>query len=312
MCRFRPLNEKEKQMTENIVCKFNDSSEVVINSVGENNSYRFAFDRVFSPDEGQKTVYDIGGLPIIERVFEGFNGTIFAYGQTSSGKTHTMQGILDDPVNEGIIPRIVKHVFDTIIQSPSDIEFTVKVSMIEIYMEKIKDLVDPSRTNLQVREDKQKGIYIEDVSEHYVSSDDEVMQIMRVGSENRAIASTLMNEQSSRSHSMFIVTIHQQNTKDLSAKTGKLYLVDLAGSEKISKTGASGMTLEEAKTINLSLTTLGMVINALTDCKSSHVPYRESKLTRVLQESLGGNAMTCLIITCSFLCATKPWDRWRD
>jgi kinesin family protein 5 len=122
---------------------------------------------------------------------------------------------------------------------------------------------------------------------------------MKVGADNRAISATEMNAHSSRSHSIFIMTIHQNNIKDLTAKTGKLFLVDLAGSEKISKTGATGLTLEEAKTINRSLTTLGMVINNLTDGKSSHVPYRESKLTRVLQESLGGNAKTCLIITCS-------------
>jgi kinesin family protein 5 len=230
---------------------------------------------------------------------EGFNGTIFAYGQTSSGKTHTMQGVLGNPEREGIIPRMIRHVFNYMLNSSPDIEYTVKVSMIEIYMEKIKDLIDMDRYNLNVREDKAKGIYIEGLSEHYVASDDEVLELMEIGSENRSTAATNMNEHSSRSHSIFIMTIHQNNIKEFSAKTGKLYLVDLAGSEKISKTGATGLTLEEAKTINKSLTTLGMVINSLTDGKSTHIPYRESKLTRVLQESLGGNAKTCLIITCS-------------
>jgi kinesin family protein 5 len=210
-----------------------------------------------------------------------------------------MQGVLNNIEKEGIIPRMIRHVFNFIINSSPDIEYTVKVSMIEIYMEKIKDLIDLDRYNLNVREDKAKGIYIEGLSEHYVASDDEVLEIMTMGSENRSVAATNMNEHSSRSHSIFIMTIHQHNLKDASAKTGKLYLVDLAGSEKISKTGATGLTLEEAKTINKSLTTLGMVINSLTDGRSTHVPYRESKLTRVLQESLGGNAKTCLIITCS-------------
>lgn len=123
--------------------------------------------------------------------------------------------------------------------------------------------------------------------------------IMKQGNSNRSIASTLMNAESSRSHSIFILTITQNNLEDLSQKTGKLYLVDLAGSEKISKTGASGTTLEEAKTINKSLTSLGMVIYALTDKKTQHIPYRDSKLTRILTESLGGNSKTCLIITCS-------------
>jgi kinesin family member 5 len=210
-----------------------------------------------------------------------------------------MQGVIDNLELEGIIPRMIRHIFDHILNSSADLEFTVKVSMIEIYQEKIKDLVDVTRTNLNVREDKTKGLYIEDLSEHYVACEEEVLEIMRIGSDNRSIGATNMNEHSSRSHSIFIMTIHQNNIKDLSAKTGKLYLVDLAGSEKISKTGATGLTLEEAKTINKSLTTLGMVINSLTDGKSSHVPYRESKLTRVLQESLGGNSKTCLIITCS-------------
>jgi kinesin family protein 5 len=210
-----------------------------------------------------------------------------------------MQGQLDNPEKEGIIPRIIRSVFCHMFNSSEDIEYTVKASMIEIYMEKIKDLVDPTKVNLNVREDKQKGIYIEDLTEHYCSNEEEVLDIMKVGADNRAIAATNMNENSSRSHSIFIMQIHQFNIKDSIAKVGKLYLVDLAGSEKISKTGATGATLDEGKNINLSLTSLGMVINSLTDGKSNHIPYRNSKLTRVLQESLGGNAKTCLIITAS-------------
>ena len=179
------------------------------------------------------------------------------------------------------------------------LKFTVKISMLEIYMEKVKDLIDTSKVNLSIREDPVKGIYIENLSEHYVTCDDEVMGYLKIGNEGRSVASTNMNDTSSRSHSIVIITIHQNNINDLSAKTGKLYLVDLAGSEKISKTGAEGLTLDEGKSINKSLTTLGMVINALTDGKSTHVPYRDSKLTRVLQESIGGNSKTSLIITCS-------------
>lgn len=148
-----------------------------------------------------------------------------------------MQGVLDNTEQEGIIPRMIHHVFNHIMNSANDIEYTVKVSMIEIYMEKIKDLIDISRVNLNVREDKAKGIYIEDLSEHYVISEEEVMELMKVGSDNRSVGTTNMNAHSSRSHSIFIMNIHQNNLKDLSAKTGKLFLVDLAGSEKISKTG---------------------------------------------------------------------------
>lgn len=257
-------------------------------------------DRVFDMDTEQHEIYDAAAMPIIESVFEGFNGTIFAYGQTSSGKTHTMQGTdINDEQQKGIIPRIVSYIFNQIDEADDSIEFTIKVSMIEIYMERIRDLLDPKKINLQVHEDKEKGIFIGDVTETYVTEAFEVYQIMQLGNENRSIGVTDMNKQSSRSHSCFIITITQNNSIDFSCKTGKLYLVDLAGSEKISKTNASGQTLNEAKKINKSLSTLGLVINNLTDGKSKHIPYRDSKLTRILQESLGGNSKTCLIITCS-------------
>ncbi len=148
-----------------------------------------------------------------------------------------MNGVIEDPDLEGLIPRINKNIFEHISNSPSEIEYTVKISMLEIYMEKIKDLIDSTRTNLNVRENKAKGVYIENLSEYYVTCDDEVMDYLKLGNDTRSIAYTNMNDCSSRSHSIFIITIHQNNVKDLSAKTGKLYLVDLAGSEKISKTG---------------------------------------------------------------------------
>ena len=215
-------------------------------------------------------------------------------------KTHTMQGVdINDPKTKGIIPRIVTHIFNQIDEASEDIEFTVKVSMIEIYMERIRDLLDPRKINLQVHESKDKGVFIEDVTETYVTESVEVEQIMKLGNENRSIGVTDMNKQSSRSHSCFIMTITQNNAISFTCKTGKLYLVDLAGSEKIAKTGATGQTLDEAKKINKSLSSLGLVINNLTDGKSTHIPYRDSKLTRILQESLGGNSKTWLIITCS-------------
>jgi len=195
---------------------------------------------------------------------------------------------------------MVDTVFDYISQTPDHIEFTVKCSMVEIYMEKIRDLFTPEKTNLKIREDKARGVYIEDVTEYYVSQEQDVYDLMKLGDSHRAVTATQMNEGSSRSHMLFMMSIHQNNLHEMSAKTGKLYLVDLAGSEKVGKTGAAGQTLEEAKKINQSLSALGNVINALTDGKGhSHIPYRNSKLTRVLQESLGGNARTTLIITCS-------------
>ncbi|CAM9888310.1 unnamed protein product, partial [Heterosigma akashiwo] len=167
-------------------------------------------------------------------------------------------------------------------------------------MEKIQDLLDEFRAkgNLQVREDPQKGIYVAGATEKYVTSEEELLEVMTLGARNRAVAATGMNEGSSRSHSVFIITVQQVRAVN-SSKTGMLYLVDLAGSEMVRKTGASGHQLEEAKTINKSLSALGQVINALTDDRASHVPYRDSKLTRVLQNSLGGNCKTALVICCS-------------
>ena len=298
ICRFRPMNELEKTNGNEEVCVFTSPTSLQFHSTRENNNYRFEFDRIFPPSSTQEDIYNFGVKGIIDSVLDGYNGTVLAYGQTSSGKTYTMQGEMNNKAAQGIIPRMIEHVFD-FIHSQEGSEFMIKVSMIEIYLEKIRDLLDLSRVNLQVRENFSKGIYVDGCSERYVGCPEDVYAALKIGSNNRAQAATLMNEHSSRSHSIFILTINQNNKKEGFSKVGKLYLVDLAGSEKISKTGATGHTLEEAKIINKSLTTLGRVINNLTDGKSQHIPYRESKLTRVLQESLGGNSKTCLIITCS-------------
>lgn len=206
---------------------------------------------------------------------------------------------IEDDDQRGIIPRIVEQMFASILQSPGNIEYTVRVSYMEIYMEKIRDLLVPHNDNLPVHEEKSRGVYVKGLLEVYVSSVQEVFEVMRRGGAARATAATNMNQESSRSHSIFVITITQKNVETGSAKSGQLFLVDLAGSEKVGKTGASGQTLEEAKKINKSLSALGMVINSLTDGKSSHIPYRDSKLTRILQESLGGNSRTTLIINCS-------------
>ena len=298
ICRFRPMNELEKTNGNEQVAVFTSPTSLQFNSVREKNHYRFNFDRIFPPTSTQEDIYNFGVKGIINSVLDGYNGTVLAYGQTSSGKTYTMQGDMSNSASYGIIPRMIGHVFD-FIHSQVESEFMIKVSMIEIYQEKIRDLLDLSRVNLPIREDSIKGIYVDGCSERYVGCPTDVYAALETGSNNRAQAATNMNEHSSRSHSIFILTINQNNKKEGFSKVGKLYLVDLAGSEKISKTGATGHTLEEAKIINKSLTTLGRVINNLTDGKSQHIPYRESKLTRVLQESLGGNSKTCLIITCS-------------
>ena len=236
----------------------------------------------------------------MDDILNGYNGTVFAYGQTGAGKSYTMMGSdIDDGESKGIIPRIVEQIFTGIDRSPGNNEYTVRVSYMEIYMEKIKDLLAPQNDNLPIHEEKLRGVYVKGLLEIYVQNVQEVYEVLRRGGNARATAATNMNQESSRSHSIFVITIFQKNVETGSAKTGQLFLVDLAGSEKVGKTGASGQTLEEAKKINKSLSALGMVINSLTDGKSTHIPYRDSKLTRILQESLGGNSRTTLIINCS-------------
>jgi kinesin family member 5 len=247
----------------------------------------------------QSDIFDFSIRSTVEDVMNGYNGTVFAYGQTGAGKSYTMMGEMDDPVKKGVIPRIIEQTFDAImVHGSANVEYTVGISYLEIYMERIRDLLNPMNDNLPIHEGP-KGPYVKGLREIYVGEVSEVYTAMHLGQRSRVTASTNMNLESSRSHSIFLVTINQKDVNTGSQKSGMLYLVDLAGSEKVGKTGATGQTLEEAKKINKSLSALGMVINALTDGKSSHVPYRDSKLTRILQESLGGNSRTTLIINCS-------------
>ena len=302
LCRFRPLNQEELKSGDllNLAISEDNKNLSLISQYEASEPLKFNFDYIFPTDSKQQSVYEIAARPIVEAVMQGFNGTVFAYGQTSSGKTFTMSGPdLENPETMGVIPRMVSTVFESIGNSESFIEYAVKVSYCEIYLEKIRDLLDISKINLKIHEDKFKGVYIDELTERYVSDETDVYELMKFGLGNRNVGSTNMNAVSSRSHSLFLITISQSNNKELSAKTGKLYLVDLAGSEKVGKTGAVGKRLEEAKNINKSLTMLGLVIYSLTDGKSTHIPYRDSKLTRVLQDSLGGNSKTSLIITCS-------------
>ncbi|CAG8460681.1 6857_t:CDS:10, partial [Racocetra persica] len=298
VCRFRPQNSREIREGGVPIISYDDNGESC-RMEGKEFQGSFTFDRIFPPETSQKTVFDESIKHIVDEVIGGYNGTVFAYGQTGSGKTHTMMGNMDDEEFKGLTPRIIEQIFHSIIVSPPTIEYTVKVSYMEIYMERIRDLLNPQNDNLPVHEEKNRGVYVKGLLEVYVSSVQEVYEVMKRGGSARIVAYTNMNAESSRSHSIFVITINQKNLSDGSVKSGKLSLVDLAGSEKVGKTGASGQTLEEAKKINKSLSALGMVINALTDGKSTHVPYRDSKLTRILQESLGGNSRTTLIINSS-------------
>lgn len=304
VARFRPPNALELREGGEITVDFDDGQDTTVKINGGPTSGPeadgFTFDRVFPMGARQQDVFEYGIKETVEDVINGYNGTIFAYGQTGSGKTFTMMGSdIDDDSLKGIIPRIIEQIFASIELAPANQEFLVKVAYMEIYMERIRDLLVPENDNLQVHEEKSRGVYIKGLSDYYVGGRDEVFHHMRRGGNNRKVSSTNMNAESSRSHSIFLVTIQQKNLDTGTQKTGNLYLVDLAGSEKVGKTGASGQTLEEAKKINKSLSALGGVINSLTDGKSSHIPYRDSKLTRILQESLGGNSRTTLIINAS-------------
>ncbi|CAF3308219.1 unnamed protein product [Rotaria socialis] len=295
VARFRPLNDSEERAGSKSVVKFPADQEETVLISGK----VYVFDKVFRPDATQEKVYNEAAKEIVKDVLSGYNGTIFAYGQTSSGKTHTMEGIMGSDGQQGIVPRIVQDIFNHIYTLDANLQFQIKVSYFEIYLDKIRDLLDVSKTNLAVHEDKNRVPYVKGVTERFVSSPDEVFEIMEEGKNNRHIAVTNMNEHSSRSHSVFLIHVKQENVESEKKLTGKLYLVDLAGSEKVSKTGAEGQVLDEAKNINKSLSALGNVISALADGTKSHVPYRDSKLTRILQESLGGNARTTIIICCS-------------
>uniref|UniRef100_A0A8C7QVW8 Kinesin-like protein n=1 Tax=Oncorhynchus mykiss TaxID=8022 RepID=A0A8C7QVW8_ONCMY len=259
----------------------------------------YVFDRVFPTNTTQEQVYNTCAKQIVKDVLGGYNGTIFAYGQTSSGKTHTMEGKLHDPHGMGIIPRIAEDIFNHIFAMDENLEFHIKVSYFEIYMDKIRDLLDVTKTNLAVHEDKHRVPYVKGCTERFVSCPEEVMDVIDEGKANRHVAVTNMNEHSSRSHSIFLINIKQEHVETEQKLCGKLYLVDLAGSEKVSKTGAEGAVLEEAKNINKSLSSLGNVISALAEGNKTHVPYRDSKMTRILQDSLGGNCRTTMFICCS-------------
>ncbi|PVV01298.1 hypothetical protein BB560_004284 [Smittium megazygosporum] len=298
VARFRPQNALEIREGGTPVIEIHEDTTVSIST--QENIGPFTFDRAFGTNTSQQELYDYSIKQTLSDVFNGYNGTVFAYGQTGSGKTFTMMGSdIDDGNLKGITPRIVEGIFNNILESPPSVEYLVKVSYIEIYMEKVKDLLNPVNDNLPLHEDKNRGVYVKGLMEIFVSSVEEVYDVMKQGGKSRVIAQTNMNAESSRSHSIFQITIQMKNTNDGKTKFGNLFLVDLAGSEKVGKTGATGQTLEEAKKINKSLSSLGNVINSLTDKKSTHIPYRDSKLTRILQESLGGNSRTTLIINCS-------------
>ncbi|KAF4396893.1 hypothetical protein F8388_004861 [Cannabis sativa] len=322
LLRCRPFSEDELRSNAPQVVTCNDyMREVAVSQsiAGKHIDRVFTFDKVFGPSAQQKDLYEQAVIPIVHEVLEGFNCTIFAYGQTGTGKTYTMEGECkraksgpngELPPEAGVIPRSVKQIFDTL--ESQNAEYSVKVTFLELYNEEITDLLAPEELSRVMLEEKQKkalplmedgkgGVLVRGLEEEIVTSANEIFTLLERGSAKRRTAETLLNKQSSRSHSLFSITIHIKEATpegEELIKCGKLNLVDLAGSENISRSGAREGRAREAGEINKSLLTLGRVINALVE-HLGHIPYRDSKLTRLLRDSLGGRTKTCIIATVS-------------
>ncbi|OQS01578.1 kinesin-like protein [Achlya hypogyna] len=311
--RCRPMSKKEinEQAESCFVCK--NGNAVLTNPENKDEVHEFGFDFVYPCETEQSKVFVDFGQPVLQRAFGGYNGTIFAYGQTGSGKTFSMAGISGNEELEGLIPRMNKALFEHVLaektNSPNKL-FLVECSFFEIYNEIIYDLLDSSPSKdkknkgLEIKEHSVLGIYVKDLQERVVESREEVLDLMAQGQANRTVGYTNMNSESSRSHSIFVIKIHQKDSLDESKNVfAKVNLVDLAGSERAAGTGAVGTRLKEGANINKSLSALGNVINALVEDartgKKSFIPYRNSKLTRVLQESLGGNSLCSMLATLS-------------
>ncbi|CAH9097693.1 unnamed protein product [Cuscuta epithymum] len=289
--RFRPLSPREIRQGEEIAW-YADGDTAVRNE--HNQALAYAYDRVFGPTTTTRQVYDVAAQHVVSGSMEGINGTIFAYGVTSSGKTHTMHG---DQRSPGIIPLAVKDAFSIIQETPSR-EYLLRVSYLEIYNEVVNDLLNPAGQNLRIREDAQ-GTFVEGIKEEVVLSPAHALSLIAAGEEHRHVGSTNFNLLSSRSHTIFTLTVESspcENSEGEAVSLSQLHLIDLAGSES-SKAETTGVRRKEGSYINKSLLTLGTVISKLTDEKAAHIPYRDSKLTRLLQSSLSGHGRVSLICT---------------
>ena len=259
----------------------------------------YAFDVAFGPDSTQQEVYDKTARSLVRKVVEGYNACCFAYGATGAGKTFTMMGNLE---HMGVIPLTLEDLMLLTAEGAEEQDFRITMQYVEIYNEKIKDLLNPSDANLDVREIPSKGTYVAGASDKPVASPTEMMELIHQGNLYRTTESTRCNEVSSRSHAVLQMTVQSKSRyTEGASKVAKLNMIDLAGSERQSRTDNKGMRLTEGANINRSLLALGNCINALADRakKASHVPYRDSKLTRLLKDSLGGNCLTTMIANVS-------------
>ncbi|KAI7836017.1 hypothetical protein COHA_010101 [Chlorella ohadii] len=308
--RVRPPSSREEANGAQPCLDVLGGQTVVLSDASRPDPFTATFDRVFGPEAGQEELFAAVGAQMVENCMAGFNSSIFVYGQTGAGKTHTITGDVargeDGALAEqcGLTLRVFRQLFDRITDEERDgVRYTVKCSYCEVYNEELSDLLAAPGTRaaggLAIREgDAHRGVCVEGLTEHVAVNADDVMALVQRGSANRHTAATRMNERSSRSHSVFTAVVEAAEAQPDSGVTqvrfAKLNLIDLAGSERVGKSGATGEQLTEAKSINKSLTTLGRVVTALTE-RQQHVPYRDSRLTFLLKESLGGNSKTSLV-----------------
>ncbi|CAH1418965.1 unnamed protein product [Lactuca virosa] len=318
LIRMRPLSNMEKMGQGYVRCLKQESLQTLA-WLGQP-EVRFTFDHIVSETISQEKLFRVAGLPMVDNCMSGYNSCMFAYGQTGSGKTYTMMGEISQEDGKlvddcGITPRLFEYLFTRIKLEEENrrderLKYSCKCSFLEIYNEQITDLLEPSSTNLQVREDLKEGVYVENLTEYNVQNVDEVLKLLLQGAANRKVAGTDMNSESSRSHSVFTCIVESRWEKDsvTHLRFGRLNLVDLAGSER-QRSSAAGERVKEASYINKSLSTLGLVIMSLVDVahgKHRHVPYRDSRLTFLLQDSLGGNSKTTIIANVSpSMCAAN-------
>nr|AMS24208.1 armadillo repeat-containing kinesin-like protein [Marsilea vestita] len=321
--RARPSTKQEKQEEDNSLVYINpDKRTVIVRRNGSSVDYtEYKFDAVLSDSATQADVYRVAAQPVVLDVLHGYNGTIMAYGQTGAGKTYTLSDISINETStsriDGIIPRSAANIFEYT-SNDKNHEYRISMSYIQIYLETIQDLLNPESSNLQIREGETGGIFIAGVHEVEIKSLEDLVRLLMIGDSNRTNAFTNMNAHSSRSHAIVIITVEKKSIGNLCGRTsivdsgrrtprpigsqeqqilvGKLFLVDLAGSERLKRSGSEGLRATEAMSVNMSLTALAKCISARADPSNTHVPFRDSKLTRLLQESLGGNSKTSLII----------------
>lgn len=304
--RFRPLNDREhridaEQRPEALSKGFIIGNQTTVVAYYDLEKLYFSFDHIFTQDAAQEEVYNYAVAPAVDDVLMGYNGTILAYGQTGAGKSYTMQGPpkrLRDPILQGAIPRVCAQIFgEARNREEEGATVTIKCSFLQIYQEGLFDMMHAENT-LKLRETPNQGVWVDNLTQAEVHSEAELMRHVVAADKSRSVAHTDMSERSSRSHSL-VTLIIEQAFEDGMVITGKLVMVDLAGSEKVHKSRANGGALIEARGINKSLSALGNCIQALTKTSRGHVPYRDSKLTHLLKESLGGETKTSLLVACS-------------